>query len=340
MPDKHTYNILLSKGIRVDNCPFNRFDSLASEDDLSSLFEVLNSVKDVNGNPPIITANCVVANPDFERIRIDKFQAYHYELFTETLKKYPRHANSYKLWKEGIEKRLLFPQFHGREHLNVSRWMRALSTNQKETLLAFDNNLFGLSTTITTENRESFLAAFDAHDKIDKDQKVNIVQDGLNHFRLIFGYQSKSFIAPNYIWPSEFEEVLSQYGVKYIQGKRIQLSPDLGKPSYKKIVHYTGQKNKYDQIFTVRNCSFEPSFFNSTEVVNNCLSQIRTAFAWDKPAVVETHRINFIGFIESANRDKYLKLFIELLRSIKRNWPDVEFVTSHKLGEIINIDLT
>jgi len=68
MPNKQAYNLLLSKGIRVDSCPYNRYDSLASEEDLSMLFEVLDRFRDINGNPPILTANCVLVNPDFKRI--------------------------------------------------------------------------------------------------------------------------------------------------------------------------------------------------------------------------------------------------------------------------------
>ena len=38
MPSKKVYNQLLTDDIRVDNCPYNRYDSLASEDDLTFLF--------------------------------------------------------------------------------------------------------------------------------------------------------------------------------------------------------------------------------------------------------------------------------------------------------------
>ncbi|CAF3700014.1 unnamed protein product, partial [Rotaria sp. Silwood1] len=80
-----------SKGLEVDKCPYNSNDALESNDDMTQLFETLDSVKDKNGNPAILTANNIVANPDFEKIKADNFQKYHYELFTDTLKKYPQH---------------------------------------------------------------------------------------------------------------------------------------------------------------------------------------------------------------------------------------------------------
>jgi len=69
MPDKSTYHKLLGKGIRVDDCPYMKYDSLADDKDITSLFEVLDSVHDFNGNTPVLTANCVMANPDFDKIK-------------------------------------------------------------------------------------------------------------------------------------------------------------------------------------------------------------------------------------------------------------------------------
>jgi hypothetical protein len=56
---------------------------LANETDLKALFEVLHSVNDKNGNPAIITANTIVANPGFDKISDSDYQEYHYEPFTK-----------------------------------------------------------------------------------------------------------------------------------------------------------------------------------------------------------------------------------------------------------------
>ena len=31
------------------------------------------------------------------------------------------------LWRQGIDERLFVPAFHGREHLSVTRWLKALA---------------------------------------------------------------------------------------------------------------------------------------------------------------------------------------------------------------------
>ena len=335
MPDKATYNILLAKGIRVDNCPYNKYDSLASEDDLTALFEVLSRYRDINGNPPKITANCVLANPDFDKIKRSGFKEYHYELFTETLKKYPKHSLSFALWKQGIDNNLFYPQFHGREHLNVARWMKALELNLPETRLAFDLNLFGLGKNVTTENRKSFLEAFAFDANGDETQINKIVTEGLILFKEIFGYASKSFIAPNYVWSSTTEKELFKHDVRYIQGLRKQRLPVFNSSKEKKIDHYTGQRNKNGQIYLIRNCQFEPSLDDRKDAISECLAQIDCAFTWGKPAIISSHRINFIGFIESSNRDRNLRLFSDLLSKILKRWTNAEFITTDKLGDLI-----
>ena len=88
MPSREVYDNLLKEGYRVDLHPYEKYDSLATEDDLTSLFEVLSKFSDRRGRHPIITANCAVANPDFEKMKLSKFSQYYYEPFTTTRKGY------------------------------------------------------------------------------------------------------------------------------------------------------------------------------------------------------------------------------------------------------------
>src|SRR5512145_1970748 len=120
MPSKEVYQICLKAGYPVDKIAYERYDSLLSQEDLELLFSLLLSLHDKNGNHPVFTANCVVANPDFEKIKHDDFQNYHYELITETFKRYPKHQNNFEIWKKGVQDRIFMPQFHAREHLNVA----------------------------------------------------------------------------------------------------------------------------------------------------------------------------------------------------------------------------
>ena len=335
MPSKEVYDKLLNNGIRVDKCHYCKNDSIASEDDLSLLFDVLNSVKDINGNPAKITANSIVANPDFEKIKESDFEEYHYKLITEGLKEIKGCENSLNLWNEGNDKGFFIIQSHGREHLNVSRWMHYLKQNYKETRFAFDLGVYGLSTNITSENRKSFLPAFDFA-TADEEKKVNLIAiDGLRLFEEIFGFKSTSFIAPNYVWGKSLEKTIYNNGVTYIQGQQVARFRNSTNENNKKRIRYIGKTNNFGQIDLARNCTFEPSENLQKDWISSCLKDIEIAFRWNHPAIICSHRVNYIGTISINNRDNGLKQLSILLKEIKKRWPNVEFMSSNELGDLI-----
>jgi hypothetical protein len=334
MPSKTVYDSLLKRGIQVNISPYNRVDSLADATDLTSLFDVLSSVKDKNGNHPIFTANSVVANPNFERIKASDYSSYSYEPFTETLKRDKRTENAFSLWQEGMSARIFYPQFHGREHLNVARWMRDLRDELPDTRLAFDYGCFGLASEDSSFLKKSYMAAMDYDSKEDQHAKNEIIESGLILFKKIFGYSSKSYIATNYIWGDELNEILFQNGVLFIQGQKKQGHPQIDKTT-KYVRRILGEKNEFGQTYLIRNCIFEPSQYPNIDSVEYCLHDIQSAFFWHKPAIISSHRLNFMGGIVPDNRDNNLKSLNRLLQKITRKWPDVEFMSSDQLGNLI-----
>jgi hypothetical protein len=336
MPSKETYNKLLKKGYNVNNDPYLKYDSLATADDLSHLFDVLSSIKDKNNRSPIITANTIVANPDFKKIQNSNFETYFFEPFLETLARYKECDKSFDLWNEGIDSGLFFPQFHGREHLNVSQWMKALQKKDKNIIEAFENEMISISSE-PSNMKFSYMEGMDFFDESEKRKRKEIIEQGLSSFENIFKYKSLSYIANCYIWDDYVEEILSNQGVKYIQGVRVQKKPNISNKthSYKFKSNSLGKKNKFDQIYLIRNVHFEPSHYPNKDVINDCLKEISIAFCWNKPAIISSHRINFIGAIDINNRIRNLKLFHDLLIKITIKWPDVEFMSSAELGDLI-----
>lgn len=334
MPSKKTYNQLLAKGIKVDQCAFNKNDTLANDDDFNALFKVLKKFRGINSSVPKITANTIVANPNFDQIKKSNFEEYHFEIFTKTLKSYEGRNDTFNIWKQGLSEGIFIPQFHGREHLNVNRWMKFLKRNSFETRLAFDFKLFGLSTNITKEKRGSYLAALDFDNNEELENGKKILVEGLKIFQKIFNYSSKSFIAPNYVWSNKLNQTLQLNKVKYFQSGRIQVLPTFEKEK-QNIRRYIGQTNELDQVYTFRNATFEPSVSPNKDNVGECLKEIQTAFRWKKPAIINSHRLNFIGAINEKNRTQNLQLLEELLSKIMKRWPDVEFMSSDELGDLI-----
>lgn len=336
MPSINVIKKLKNYGLPVEKCHYMMNDALASETDFERLFNVLSGIKNGAGNFPVITANTIVGNPDFEKIRASDFESYSYELFVDTLQRYPEHQNSFDYWNKGMNEGFFHPQFHGREHVNVCRWLNDLRQGDPELLFAFQNKLFGISTTVTGANRKSYLAAYDSESLDEKRFVHSLIEDGLKQFRELFGYKSLSTIAPNYIWDDDVENVLSKGGVKYLQGGRVQRFPKVSNNGTTHARRFQGQKNGYNQRYLIRNCKFEPSSDHNIDWVGKCMWDVKTAFLWNKPAIIDTHRVNYIGYINKMNRERSLRLLKELLSEIVKQWPEAEFMTSDKLGELMN----
>ncbi len=88
-------------------------------------------------------------------------------------------------------------------------------------------------------------------------------------------------------------------------------------------------------IYQVRNVVFEPTFDLSLDWVNYALKQVATAFFWNRPAIISSHRVNFCGYIDPKNREKGILALKELLQKIVTKWPEVEFMSSEQLGDLM-----
>lgn len=335
MPSKETFNRLKGMGHSVEKDVYSRFDSLETEEDLTRIFELLIKYKDINGRNPIITANSVVANPDFLKIKENNFQEYYYELVTDTYKSYEGCENSFKLIEQGITENLFFPQFHGREHLNVNLWMKALQNKTKSALDTFDLNLFAINSNDTLGNRNNYMAAFDFYDTDNEHQVLSIISDGMRLFEQLYGYKSKSFIAPCYTWSSSIEKRLHELGVVILQGIIKQKIPvNYSEKKYKSAYHYMGQQNKLGQKYLIRNSFMEASH---TKKLGSdfCLNAIDNAFALNKPAIIGAHRVNFLGKLDEKNQKENFIEFDKIFSSLLKKWPNVEFMSSSELGDIM-----
>lgn len=336
MPSRDVYLQCLQEGYPVDKISYERYDAIASGEDLELLFDLLGSHKDSRGNPPVLTANCVVANPDFDRIRADGFRNYHYELITETFKKYPRHQDNFNLWKQGMEGRVFHPQYHAREHLNVSLFMEGLQEGDRTLHYGFDRQMPGSIPPGPRVQGNPYVEPLRYSSLEDKGDKLQIFLEGLSLFEDLFGYKSESIIPPNYLWSSDYNRQVLEKGVRYFQGLRLMAEPVPGGRSRQHRIHL-GMRNDLGQTYLVRNSLFEPSMFglDIKDPVDHCLKEMKIAFSLNKPTIISTHRINYVGFIDPLNRDRNLKMLDRLLSEALGRWPELEFMTSDQLGRLM-----
>ena len=331
MSSKEAYNDFLSNGYPVDQCHYNKYDSLESNSDVLFLAEVLQEFKDFDNHSPIITMNNIVANPDFNKIKEDGYFQYFFEPFDITLKNNPSSNRVMDIYKEGVEKEVFKFQLHGREHVNVRSWLKALQEGVSPFMRAFEHKMYSVNHENNRTCRSQKLDALNMYDPECKSDIESFLVEGQEIFRKVWGYNSTSFIAPCYTWHPNFESSMKSAGIKFIQGQRAQKVPS--PTGLKRKYHYSGQISPSGLHYLIRNCTFEPSSDQSIDWVDSCMRDIDNAFRFRNAAIIESHRVNYVGTLDSRNRDNNLKQLKALFTQILKKWPNVRFISTSEYGE-------
>jgi len=308
----------------VDGFPaesVSNFDSLETAEDVERLCDVLNSCEDGDKKPAVITANFVMANPDYSAIRENDFRVFKPKLIDEG---WNHEADGQALWREyraGIENNLIVPQLHGIVHFCPDEWLQRLRQADAVSLKAFDWKMIGEHEDAAGIGIQSMAPIYHADAKVIK----QLVNDGAQAFKRIFGMDSITTIAPCYGWRSpETEQAFLAHNIRVMQSREYQHLPG-GNVK----LHYTGERGPGGMLYLVRNCMLEPISAGTT--VEQCISQIVWAFEHNFPAILCSHRINYTSRVATEVRDKGLAVLNSVLKQVKEKYSDVEFLSSDEL---------
>ena len=333
--DETAYSALEKMGYPMNRSCYS-FDSMETDEDLDLLFETLSAVRDETGRPACLTANMVTANPDFEKIEKDNYQTYHFEPATVTASKSSKRQGVPRRWKKGFEAKLFVPQFHAREHVCYWNWLDALKSNDDEALKTFQLGMCGLPKIISKKKQSFFTPVYLNYNSLKK-YNINmhqVISQGVDLFSDFMGYRSVSTVAPNVTWNEDTESIWNANGIRFIQGGFVQNMDTPTGTRYRP--RYLGQKNRLQMIYLVRNCNFEPA--RTPDIKDRwmkCVKEVKRAFRLNKPAVINTHRFNYMGSIRKEIRENSLNQLRKLLTTLVRKWPDVRFISSPELGYMI-----
>lgn len=327
----------LSKHIQGFGGQMDRYDAVETRDDLDALFHVLESARDADGRNAAFTAYALPANPNFGHMRTER--SYAYETLVETFDRLSAqqpsaYEGTWNLWQEGMQKGLILPQCHGREHFNVALLEHKLHQRDQDLELNLEvESLAGLSETAEMPG-VGFTHAFGLHDEsLLKSQKAILV-DGFTQFEKVFGFRSRTFTPPALRLHPKLEPVAAREGVESID-KPLKPTRLAGTSRLRKPFNSLSPPGPGKTATIVRNVSFEPGNGKKADPVGRALADIQTAFRWRKPAIISSHRVNYAGHIDPANRKSGLAQLETLLTSIVKKWPDVRFITMDELLDVM-----
>lgn len=319
-------------GMNMHSNRFDQYDSLETEDDLTALWETLDSVRDSNGNPAIFTAFLCPANIDFQMIINSKGEQYNYILLPELYKKLG-YDNMMNLWQQGLKSKLIDVQYHGREHVNLKTLQTLIRQNDQQAWCCINNESWaGITNRISPSI--SYVSAYQFDSCTELSELADIATSGLDAFEKIWGYKAVHFTAPGAREHASLDKALFQKGIKYIDTD-ILYREHQGNGIYKRHFNIPFSKNSVGQYQIVRNCVYEPMLPYQSDWQDYLLFQIQAAFNCRKPANISTHRVNFAGHISERNRNEHLKELKQILHKIKCKWPEVEFMSTRQMADTI-----
>ncbi len=324
VPSKSAMERLVASGILSGQGAYDR-ETLENAEDLTALGETLASVRDSAGRPAVFTCFVNPANPDFEKIREGGFEEYCWEATSRTLERRGDRREVQAAWRAGREAGLLDVEYHGREHLQVRLWLAYLRTSPV-VRTGFDLGFYSVSCEPVPPVIRGFRAAYFFEDQGEIPELERILMEGAQVLEGEYGVKPQIFCAPNNVFHPDLYRAVKRAGCSVIVRHARNLQPD-GKGGVTQVWGNRPVK-RAGLSWYGRNAIFEPQ---QGFGVDHALKGIQSAFAWGVPAIVSTHRVNYVGGIDPRIRDRGARELKRLLLEILSRWPDVRFMSSRAL---------
>ena len=293
-------------------------------EDLAALYAVLAGHHDTFGRPACMTANFVVANPDWDAIAESHYTRYHDRPIDENhlLREH---------WLAGYHTRVFLPQYHARHHFRTTAWLRDLQEDVPGARALFAHRCPGGLALLAGQGWRYHTEYLDWHAATPDTTTASIpeLSAALDIFQRTFGFASRSTIAPHYIFPDHAAHAWQLAGIHSIQGAGYRLLRTPGRDTPRVLSHVLGERSPEGQVYLTRPVKFDPRPQRPQHGAQAAIARIKHCFANHIPAIIDTHRINYTG----RWRGEALASLREVLAALAPDNP--LYLTSPELGEAI-----
>lgn len=318
VPDINAYENISKKEWFISLCKdpdLRRYtlSTLENETYLQNLFGILLDHRGGDGRHVVFQPNYIMGNPNFTAIRDNNFtNCVDIPLNEGNSPRWQRKGVISKA-KEGYELGIWYPELHGRSHRNYKRWLSDLRNNNQDALDSYENEMSAYGERIGNE----------FHSEMNYPEAYYNTLIAINRFESVFGYKPHSIIAPNYCWSKQHEKAWRDLGISIVQAKKSFIK----ELCHFRIPFYTPNIN-----YLKRNCHFEVVDGNEDEW-KDTYQKIVTIWSKDEPAIVSTHRVNFVT-LNSSTLSNNLNQLDALLTEIEVTHPAAVYITDYELVEL------
>jgi len=274
---------------------------------LRKLFEVLESQHDRRGRPAVFTANFITANPDFDAIKANNYTRY-----VDT--PISNDQALLLIWREGIQRQVFYPQYHGRSHICVESWLEDLRKDAPGARSLFELRQNGGLALLSNANwrYHSEYVRWRNGKILPAEKLLDWINQGLDYFKEAFGFPSISSIAPHYILPKEVMQVWTKLGIAFVQGGNYHILRNHTSGEQIFLNHVLGEQSSEGLLYLARNVRFEPRLSQKDRGLEQAWRRIERCFQAGVPVVIDTHRINYTGPWQEASREALKRLLARI----------------------------
>ena len=262
--------------------------TLESANDVRALAATLAEFRGGDGFPAVWQANMVVAAPDFERLHAPLFEAP-----IVPLRDYPDVPSRWRrpgAWEEvqrAVEEGVWWPELHGLHHVPETAWLRALRRGAADARRAHEQqSAVCLAVESSGEHDPSEPAA-------DRTRRLELA---VQKFTALTGAAPRSFCPPDYRYDEHTRADLQRLGIQILQGRGEQHGARF--PKLRRLLLRGRWPGDWSTSLEMPlRIAFEPRALPDGGPRLDAETTHRAAReAWKRgqPAVISTHRVNYV----------------------------------------------
>ena len=262
--------------------------TLERAEDVRELARLLAELRGGDGFAPVLQANTVMAGPAFERLTPPAFDVAELPV-TES------YAASARWRRDGlaaavdtaIEAGVWWPELHGLHHVPEHAWLTALRRGVDDARRAL-------------EHHSTICTAVEASGEYDPSEPRELrrrhIGRAVERFARRFGRPPGSLCPPDYRWDDALEADAEALGLTTLQGLAEQSGHPLARLRRLALRHRWPNR-RGGRFYLPPRIAFEPGAWEPDargSLVESTRRRVRAAWDRGQPAILSTHRVNYV----------------------------------------------
>lgn len=293
---------------------------------LATLSRALARHRDESGHPAVMTLGVVLAVPDTRVMKGFGPEGYRRLELDD-----PRCLKLRDRMVEGAQTGVFALQLHGMEHYWPPALLAAAARDEAVSAWLASGDFPAYEALPSPLQSRWVDAAHLPSHPLGEIEIRTAVDEEIRTFKRVFGSTPRVVVPPTFVWTRVVESAWMGAGIMVIitPGQRYTCRDGAGLPAGREGPIHNGEIAGASTRYLVRDIYFEPLRGHSPSRV---LGEARDRFRLGRPALLETHRSNFVG--DAADFQNSLAQLDDLFSGALQAWPQLRFLSPDALARI------